>query len=119
VVGGALQAVGLGSGGDAVVGLLTERFTNHSQKLTRALQTANERAWKAFEIALGGKSLWDRCKAALARTEDRALSEQIQTFLAGSPLTKASGEHQSIFLKALKELRAAHHGFADGRRACR
>jgi serine/threonine protein kinase len=107
VVGGALQTVGLGSGGDAVVGFLTERFTDHSQRLTKALQTANERAWKAFEVALGGESLWDRCRKALASGEDKAFSEQVRAFLDISPLTRASGEHAQLFKQALQELRAA------------
>ena len=39
--------------GAAVVGFLTERFTDHSQRLTKALHSSNEKAWKAFEIAPG------------------------------------------------------------------
>ena len=63
VVGGALQTVGLDKAGDGVIDYLTARFTDHSQRLTKALQSANEKAWKAFEVALGGESLWDKCKA--------------------------------------------------------
>jgi hypothetical protein len=47
LVGGACNAVGISAGGEAVVTFLTNRFVNHSQKLTSALQTANEQAWKA------------------------------------------------------------------------
>src|SRR5262249_22173330 len=88
----------------------TERFTDHSQRLTVALQTANERSWKALEVALGGESLWDRCKGALARAEDKAFREQVRAFLDASPLTKASARYAEIFRNALKELRAARDG---------
>jgi serine/threonine protein kinase len=107
VVGGALQAVGFDGGGDAVIDFLTERFTDQSQRLTKALQNANERAWKAFEVALGGESLWDRCKLTLASAEDKAFRQQVRAFLDVSPLTKTSAAHGPIFRKALEELRAA------------
>jgi len=74
LVGGACEAVGVKDSGEAVVAFLTQRFTDHSQRLTKALQTANDNAWKALEIALAGDSLWERCKAALARTEDKAFA---------------------------------------------
>jgi tetratricopeptide (TPR) repeat protein len=107
LINGAAQAVGINGGGDAVVNFLADRFTDHSQRLMTALQKANERAWEAFEIALGGESLWDRCKAALARAEDQAFREQVRAFLDISPLTKASVEHPYLFQQALQELRAA------------
>jgi tetratricopeptide (TPR) repeat protein len=97
----------LGDATGALVGFLTKRYTDHSQKLTQALRTANERAWKAFEIALGGQSLWDRFKVALSRTEDRAFAEQVRAFLVVSPLTKYSGKYQDVFRQALQEIRSA------------
>ncbi len=111
VVGGALQKVGL-SGGDAVIDVLTERFTDHSQRLTKALQSANERSWKALEVALAGDSLWERCKTALASAEDRAFREQVRAFLDISPLAKSSAEDVQLFKKALKELRDVRSGGA-------
>ncbi len=106
VVSGVLGKIGLDKGADAVMGFLAERITDHSQRLTKALQNANERAWKAFEVALGGESLWDRCTKALASAEDKAFREQVRAFLDCSPLTKLSAEHAQIFKLALKELRA-------------
>ncbi len=106
LVSGACSAVGIG-GGDKVVGFLTDRFTDHSLKLTTALQTANERAWKALEIALGGESFWERCKLALASAEDKAFREQVRAFLEGSPLKNVKAEQRPILEKALKELRSA------------
>jgi hypothetical protein len=61
VVDGACAALGARESGEAVVGFLAERFTDHSQRLARALQQANDNAWKALEIALAGDSLWERC----------------------------------------------------------
>ena len=89
----ASKAVGIDSGGEAVVKFLADRFTDHSQKLTAALQTANDRAWKAIEVALAGDSLWERCKVTLASAEDQAFREQVRAFLDVSPLTKASAEY--------------------------
>ncbi len=104
------SAVGLGTTVDSIVDSLTKWFGDPSQRLTKALQTANDKAWKALEIALGGESLWDRCKGALAAAEDRALGEQIRAFLDASPLTKWSNkspEHVELFRRALHELRTA------------
>src|SRR4051794_28011241 len=84
VVGGACAAVGIP--GDAVIGFLQERFSDQSQRLPAALHAANEKAWKALEIALAGESLWERCKAAAARAEDRAFAQQVRAFLDAAPL---------------------------------
>jgi WD40 repeat protein/serine/threonine protein kinase len=107
LVSAAGNAVGLGTTTDAIVDSLTRRFTDHSQRLTKALQTANERAWKALEIALAGDSLLERCKGALAETEDRAFGEQLRAFLEVSPLRKVKAEQQPILRQALEELRSA------------
>ena len=57
LVDGACAAVGIKESGEAVTAFLAERFTDHSQRLTRALENANDNAWKALEIALAGDSL--------------------------------------------------------------
>ena len=64
-----------------VANLLRERFTDHSQRLTEALQRATDRAWKTLEIALAGKSFTQR----LARAEDAAFRSQVESFLASLP----------------------------------
>src|SRR5215469_14985020 len=102
VAGAAAEAVGCSV--IAVVQVLTSRFTNHSQRLTTALQRANDRTWKAFEIALGGESFWQRCKLGHARAEDKAFREQVRTFLDASPLTKPSETQADLFRQALQEL---------------
>ncbi len=106
LVDGACSAVGI-KGGEKLVDVLTARFTDHSQKLTVALRNANERAWKALEIALAGDSLWDRCQIVLASAEDRAFREQVRAFLDISPLKKVKPEQRPILQQALQELRSA------------
>jgi tetratricopeptide (TPR) repeat protein len=109
VIGGACEAVGFKPGGEVtnqVVGFLTERFTDRSQRLTTALQQANDKAWKALEIALAGDSLWDRCKAAVARAEDQAFAQQVRAFLDATPLPELAGK-TAFRQKCLDELRAA------------
>ncbi len=113
------SAVGLGTTADAIIGSLTTRFTDHSQKLTKALQTATERAWKALEVALAGNSLLSRCTGALAAAEDSAFSAQLADFLKASPLTDvgARPEYADLFRRALQELRTARsRGLLTGER---
>ena len=79
--------------------LAEQHLTDHSQRLTAALAQANERAWKTLEIALGGKRLWD----GLASAEDKALRQQVQTFLRSA----VPGDDPGFLACCLKELRAA------------
>ena len=44
---------------------MSQRFSDHSKQLTRALERANDRAWRAVEVALAGRSWWDACKLTL------------------------------------------------------
>ncbi len=103
---GACAAVGVKHEVQAVAGFLSERFTDHSQRLTTALENANENAWKALEIALAGDSFWERCKGAVARGEDKAFAQQIRAFLDTSSLPELTGKDQ-FRQKCLEELRAA------------
>src|ERR1043165_8132540 len=92
---------------NAVVGFLAQRFTDHSLKLTTALQKANDNAWRAVEIALAGDSWWDRIKGTLARSEDRALGEQIRHFLDITPLAGLPSHGKEFRDQCLTQLRAA------------
>jgi hypothetical protein len=83
-----------GQAGTAVVDYLADGFTDQSGRLTEALRRANERAWKAQEVALGGESLWERCKNAVARAEDWALRDQLRAFLSTTPLAKGIASPQ-------------------------
>ena len=109
LVGGACSAVGIGGAGAPIVDFLANRFTDHSSKLITALQTANERAWKAIEVALAGDSLWDKYKTAVASAEDKAFREQVRAFLEVSPFKNRTNDVDlaHIFRDALKELRVA------------
>jgi serine/threonine protein kinase len=106
VVNGACQALGVRECGDAVVGFLTERFTDHSQRLTQALQGATTRAWKALEVSLAGDSLWQRCRSLTARAEDQAFARQVRAFLDAAPLPEFP-DPRTFRPKCLQELRAA------------
>lgn len=111
LVGGACTAVGASPVGEAVVDFLANRFTDHSSKLTTALQTANERAWKTLELALAGDSFWERCKTALARREDQAFRRQVRSFLDNVPLLEFSGkpDFRKACLQELQAARKANH----------
>src|SRR5262249_10478279 len=70
---------------DRVLNTLRQRFSDHSQPLTEALQKATTRAWRALEIALAGESWWDQCKTRLASADEKAFREPMRTFLADHP----------------------------------
>src|SRR5438105_3698536 len=108
VVGDACSAVGCSGPAavDGVVGFLSRRFIDHSQALMTALEHANERAWKALEIALAGDSLWDRVKLTFSSGDDKAFREQLRPFLNSCPLAELNGREQ-FRQDCLRELRAA------------
>jgi hypothetical protein len=112
VIGGACEAVGFKAVGQAtnvLIDFLTERFTDHSLRLTKALQTASDNAWKALEVSLAGDSLWERCKLLAARGEDKAFAQQVRAFLDAVPLPELAGK-TAFGQKCLDELRAARKG---------
>src|SRR5579871_1263624 len=107
LLGGICQSAGVEVGPAAVetvVGLLANRFRDHSQLLSQALQRANERAWRALEIALAGDSWWERIKGKLARQEDLAFREQVTAFLAVTPLAGLPGHGSEFRQQCLREL---------------
>jgi uracil-DNA glycosylase family 4 len=121
VVGGACQAVGVPLGEQAVegvVGFLSSRFVDHSQHLTEALSGANDRAWRALEIALAGDSLWERCKVLLSAGEEKGFRERVRAFLTVTPQAELFGQKQYCQL-CLRDLQAARkagaltHGHLD------
>jgi len=77
-------------GADKVLGALADRFSDQSQRLTRALERANRRAWDALHISLAGESVWNRFNSA----EDKAFRVQLRAFLDAMPLAELeSKEH--------------------------
>src|SRR5947209_2093566 len=91
---------------NAAVGFLQKHFTDHSLKLTKALQQANAHAWRALEIALAGESWWGSVKVALAPAEERAFRAQVLAFLQATPLPGRHGE-KDFRQKCLRDLQAA------------
>src|SRR4051794_5425292 len=92
-----------GDADNSVMQLLAERFGDGSQRLLSAIRHANERAWKALEIALAGESLWTR----LDRVEDRTFRQQVRTFLDNVLLPELTGrdEFRRDCLRELQEAR--------------
>jgi uracil-DNA glycosylase family 4 len=114
LIGGACRAAGVDPGVAAVEGvvsLLTRHFTDHSQRLTVALEKTNEQAWRALEVALAGDSLWDRCKLVMAGSDEKAFRAQVQPFLAACPLAELHGKgpFRQACLRELQAARKAGH----------
>jgi serine/threonine protein kinase len=85
---------------DAAADYLLARLSDPSRKLLDALARANERAWRALEVALAGESLW----TWLDRGEEKALRQQVRLFLDAVPLgTEGTG----FSARALAQLRSA------------
>ncbi|MCI0458555.1 MAG: protein kinase, partial [Gemmataceae bacterium] len=97
-----------GEGIPTVVSLLTGHLSNRGQMVVQALQVANDRAWRAFEIALAGESWWEHLKSYLRPREDQAFAQQIRVFLDGLPLDDVlAGQQAEVRLWCLAELRQA------------
>src|SRR5947209_11813760 len=94
LVGGACKAAGVEAGEKAVegvVGLLMRHFLDHSQPLLEALARANERSWRAVEVAPAGYGLRDRCKLVLASGDEKAFREQVRPFLDTCSMAELQG----------------------------
>src|SRR5690348_15646774 len=87
VVEGLCQMAGAAAGESVlnVATLLVKRFTDQSARLTHALEKANDRAWKALEIALAGDSFWSRCQVRLASGEEKVFRAEVLGFLDALP----------------------------------
>jgi hypothetical protein len=103
--GACIHLGGEAAGGVAgkVAGFLAERFADQSKKINYILAEANNRAWRAVEVALAGESFWGK----LAKAEDRALREQIRGFINALPPDQIPGDADGFRIKCLNELRAA------------
>jgi hypothetical protein len=94
-------------------------FTDHSERLTEALARSNAKAWQTIEIALGGQRFWDR----FASADDRALREQVKSFLESAVLEDNPG-YLAGSLKELPQARArgrltTSRGFLPAGDSCR
>jgi hypothetical protein len=101
----------LGDGADGLINLLAGRVTDQGLRLTRALEAAADRAWKALEVALAGESWWQQIKGALGAREDQAFARQVRAFLDGAPLAEL-GEQGQFRQQCLRELRQAQRSGA-------
>src|SRR5262249_41911382 len=91
----------VGDGAENVTKALGDHFSDQGRLLLDALHKSNERAWKAFEVALAGESFWNKLDAA----EDKALRQQIRSLLdvMPLPLLTGRGEFRRLCLKELQE----------------
>src|SRR5262245_46752748 len=80
----------LGDGGDGLLASLADRFGDCSKRLARALRHANERAWRALEVALAGESLRNKLDAV----EDKAFRQHVRAFLDAMPLPELTGKEE-------------------------
>jgi hypothetical protein len=97
----------LGDRAESILSFLDDRFGDSGQRLTRAVHTANVRAWKSLEIALAGNSWWNSCKNLLASRAEQGFRQQIQSFLDTIPLPQLPGGEGDFRERCLKELKAA------------
>lgn len=88
---------------ESAVSFLYERFSDHSQKLAKALDRANQRAWRALEVSLAGESLWN----LLDRSEERAFRRQLKGYLDALPLAGLPADGLEFRHQCLLELRTA------------
>jgi serine/threonine protein kinase len=89
-----------------VIGVLVRHFTDHSEKVNRALDRSGDRAWRALEMALAGESWWGRCTAFLVPAEARAFQKQVETFLDRTQLSELVTNTQ-VRQRCWHELQAA------------
>ncbi len=106
VIGGACEATGakaFGGSGEGLTRFLTERLTDPSQRLTKALHASAERAWKGLEVALAGETFWRQ----LDRAEDKAFRQQVRAFLDAAVPNDSPATDAQFVKQCLVELRAA------------
>ena len=90
-----------------VVGMIEQRFRDHSRTLPKALEQAHHRAWQALGVALAGDGFLDRVKVFFASGDDKGVREQVQLFLKSNALSfyGTPAEFRQACLNELKRLR--------------
>ena len=96
-----------GESASNVLGILGDHFSDRGQLVIKALRVANDRAWKALEVALVGDSWWQQFKSLLRAKEDQAFAQQIKAFLEGLPLEALAGQPDEFRRNCLSELQHA------------
>lgn len=102
----ALRVVWGVEGADTLVRFVGSRFSAHTDRLAGALATANDRAWKALEVALAGQSWWDRCKGLLSSGDEKKFRNDIEAFLQSAGAGTA-GLTTDLRRRALEDLQRA------------
>ena len=96
----------IGEPGDRVAAVVVGHFTDHGATLSRALASANDRAWKALAVALAGEGLLDQIGRLFSSGIDRGVREQVRQFLEANP-TLYSDTPQEFRRACLAELEQA------------
>ncbi len=102
---GATRTLGIQVGEHTVgsfVSFFEQRLTDHGLALTSALAGANDRAWKAVEIALAAESMWQ----LLTKTaEERGFANQLRLYLDSLPRQEVPD--RACCLQEIQKARAA------------
>jgi hypothetical protein len=106
----------LGEAGDALLAFVNDRFGDHTRRVTRALETSSERAWRSLEFALGEAAWWEQVPLSMAAREEQAFRAQVKAFLDSIPEVVFPGDPTTFRRRCLKELRGARKvGLVPGR----
>lgn len=107
----------IGDAAEPAVRLICDHLTNHSQRFPLALQTANDRAWMALELALVEEIWWQKIWSNWRAADERALAKQVQAFLEKQSLSELRGQPGDYQQECWRELRLARElprGFSRG-----
>ncbi|MGE3804961.1 MAG: protein kinase [Gemmataceae bacterium] len=112
VVLGAAQSVGLVAVteiSERVFNFLVQRFSDHSLRLVKALETANDRAWQTLTISLAGDTFFSRCRLWMAPREEQAFRSQVRALLEemGPQDPEQAARYRQACLRELKAARQA------------
>jgi serine/threonine protein kinase len=89
---------------DRFTQLIENHFTDHSQALPAALARANDRAWQALGLALGGDGFFDRLKSLWIDGDVKAVRDQVRLFLEQTP-TGLEGTPAEVRARCVEDLR--------------
>jgi hypothetical protein len=96
-----------GAGVHSVLVLLVRHFTDHSQRLPRALHRSVERAWEALDLALADATLWQTLRLLLGPAEVRGFRRQVRELLDTVPFDGLAADAAEFRRRCRAELSAA------------
>ena len=88
---------------DAAVRWVKDRFTDHSELLTKAIATANERAWQAVALALAADTLLGKAVGVFRDGDLKTVQAQIRELLAATDFGP-DADPDRLRVRACKEL---------------